>query len=486
VIKFGTDGWRAVINEEFTFENVEKLTQAVADYLIEHTSTGQVPTRQHSLEEPVPTACPVLVIGYDTRLLSDKFAERCAEVMAANGIKVLLSQGPCSTPILSFTIKDRKLAGGIMITASHNPPQFNGFKYKAQYAGPAEVELTDRFEGLLGKNPVKAMPFEDAKAKGLIEVADLSGEWIKFIKGYIDFGLIKKAKYSIAVDSMYGASGGFVAPFLESMGIKVTALHADRDPSFGGVAPEPIERNLKELIALMKKGGFNLGIALDGDVDRVGIVRSDGAYVNAHQVLSHILLHMVEDKKWTGSVVKTVALTFLIDKIAKKHNLKLHETPVGFKHICKLMREEDVLIGGEESGGFGFKNYVPERDGILAGLLILEMMAYRKKDLIRIMDETEKEYGRFCYKREDCEYPDEKKKTLFGNLKANPPAKLAGVNVRDINTKDGAKFICEDGSWLLYRLSGTEPILRIYVEAPSDAKVAAIMKEARQLAGINE
>jgi phosphomannomutase len=268
------------------------------------------------------------------------------------------------------------------------------------------------------------------------------------------------------------------------MGIKVIALHAERNPGFGGIAPEPIERNLAELITTMKKGKFDLGIALDGDVDRVGIVRSDGVYVNPHQVLSHIILHLAQDKKWQGAVVKTVALTFLIDKICEKNKIKLYETPVGFKHICKLMREKEILAGGEESGGFGFKNYVPERDGILAGLLILEMMAYRKKDFTEVMEETEKEYGRFCYKREDCEYPDEKKKILFVNLKNNTPKKLAGVDLKEFSTKDGAKLIAKDNSWLLYRLSGTEPILRIYVEASSDSRVAAIMKEAKRLADI--
>ena len=469
MIKFGTDGWRAVIADEFTFENVAKLAQAVADYITGLRVNGQGLS---------------IVIGYDTRFLSDKFAERCAEVMAANGINVLLSDKPCSTPMVSFTIKGRKLFGGIMITASHNPPQFNGFKYKAEYAGPAEVELTDRFEALLGKSPVKMMPVEEAKSKNIVEAVDLSKKWVEFIKGYVDFTLIKKQKYSIVVDSMYGASGGFVAPFFESMGIKTLALHAERNPGFGGTPPEPIERNLKELISAMKKGKYDLGIALDGDVDRVGIVRAGGAYVNPHQVLSHIILHLIEDKKCKGAIVKTVALTFLIDSIAKKHNIKLYETPVGFKHICKLMHEEDILAGGEESGGFGFKNYVPERDGILAGLLILEMMAFRKKSLTQIMKETEKEYGKFCYKREDCEYPEEKKKTLFVNLKKNTPKKLAGVDIKQFSAKDGAKLIAKDGSWLLYRLSGTEPILRIYVEAPSDARVNAIMKEAKVLAGI--
>ncbi len=469
MIKFGTDGWRAVIADEFTFENVSKLSQAVADYLVE---TGKRSTETR------------IVIGYDTRFLSDKFAQRCAEIMAANGIKVLLSDSPCSTPIVSFTIKENKLNGGIMITASHNPPNFNGFKFKADFAGPAEIQMTDRFEALLGKSPVKSMPMEEAKTKKLIEICDFSKKWVEFVKGYIDFKLIKKAGYSILVDSMYGASGGFVGDFLKSMGIDVTPLHDQRNPGFGGVAPEPIEKNLKEAIAIMKKGKFDLCIALDGDVDRVGIIRKDGVFVNAHQILSHIILHMVEDKKWTGGVVKTVALTFLIDRITEKHNLKLYETPVGFKHICKLMREKDILAGGEESGGFGFKNYVPERDGILAGLLILEMMSYRKKSFTQIMKDTEKEYGKYCYKREDCEYPEEKKKALFENLKKNTPKKLGGVDIKEFSTKDGAKLIAKDGSWVLFRLSGTEPILRIYVEASSDSKVNAIMKEAKYLAGI--
>jgi len=462
MIKFGTDGWRAIIDEEFTFENVKKVIQAISDYLKE----GEV------------------VVGYDARRLSAEFAQAAACVLAGNGIKVILSDKICSTPMVSFAIKNNKLSGGVMITASHNPPEFNGIKFKADYAGPAGPEVTRQFEDLLDKNPVKEADFKQALEEKTIELKDLSAEWMDFVRKYIDLELIGKSGYSALVDTMFGAGNGYMEQLLKEAGIKCSTINNAFNPGFDGIAPEPIEKNLAKLKKSVKDGGFDIGIAIDGDADRVGAVNSDGSYITAHKVLCLLLLHFVEDKKWTGSAVKTVAVTTLFDKICKKHNLKMHETPVGFKHICKLMQQEDVLVGGEESGGYGFKDFVPERDGILAGLLLLEMMAHRKKGIDEILRDVETEYGQFCYKREDCEYPDEKKKTLFDRLKANPPEDLAGNAIVETKDFDGVKFIAEDGSWLLFRLSGTEPILRIYVEASTQERVEQIMEAGKALADV--
>ncbi len=468
MIKFGTDGWRAIIDEEFTFENVEKVAQAIADYINQQSSAGS----KH------------MVVGYDTRRLSDEFAKSVACVLAANNIKVTLSEKKCSTPMVSYCIKKNKLSGGVVITASHNPPNFNGIKFKADFAGPAGPEVTKQLEELLDKEKIKKIPFEQALRDNSIELKDISGDWMEFVKGYIDLEKIGKSKFSVMIDVMHGAGNGYMEDLLKEVGVKVTSIHSEGDSTFGGIAPEPIERNLKELKEKVKVEGFDIGIALDGDVDRVGVVDGSGNYITAHKVLSLLLLHFIEDRKWTGTVVKTIALTTLMDKISRKYNLTLRETPVGFKHICKLMREEDVLIGGEESGGYGFKGFVPERDGVLAGLLLLEMMAHRKKTIKSILEDVASEYGDFFYSREDCEYPDEKKKTLFKSLKKNPPKDLAGVKITEIKTFDGVKFIAEDESWLLFRLSGTEPILRIYVEASTPERVEEIMKVAKLLAGV--
>jgi len=469
MIKFGTDGWRAIIDKEFTFDNVKKVAQSIADYLKGSRVTGH--------ESRV-------VVGYDSRRLSKEFAEAVACVLAANEIKVTLSEKICSTPMVSYYIKKNGLSGGVMITASHNPPEFSGIKFKSDFAGPAGPDITKQLEELLDKNPIRSKAIDEALKMSSIEMRDLSGEWIDFVKGYIDFASIGKGSFKVLIDTMHGAGNGYMQGLLAEAGIGVETINAEPDLQKAAVAPEPIEKNLQKLKEAVVSGKFDIGIALDGDVDRVGAVDANGEYITAHKVLSLLLLHLIEDRKWSGTAVKTIAVTTLFDKIAQRHNLPMKELPVGFKHICKLMREEDVLIGGEESGGYGFKGFVPERDGVLAGLLLLEMMAQRKKGILEILKDVEAEYGKFCYQRQDCEYPDEKKKTLFENLKTNPPKELAGIAVKEIKTFDGAKFICEDGSWLLYRLSGTEPILRIYVEASSDERVAAVMRAGKELAGL--
>ncbi len=449
-IKFGTDGWRAIISDDFTFENVRMVSQAIADHFNKEKKGS------------------TLAIGYDWRFLSEKYAEIVAEVLAANSIKVLLSDKAVPTPLVSLEIKNKKLQGGIMITASHNPPSYNGIKIKASYAGSADKGITKSVESLLGKNQIKSLPIAAAVSSGAVKMTDFKSSYMKFITSYIDMDLLKNAKLNVLVDCMYGVGDGYIKEILKDTKIQIAQMRAGRDPLFGGINPEPIPKNLEAVFERMKNEKFDIAIVNDGDADRIGAVVPGGKFLGAGQVMSLLLLHFIEDKKWTGSVVKTVSNTTLIERIVKKYKLKLHETPVGFKYICRLMLDEDVLIGGEESGGIGVKNYMPERDGMLLGILLIEMMAHRKKGILDILKDIEKEYGRFCYARIDMEYPDAKKKKLMEFLKNNAPKKILEKPIKELKSYDGYKFILEDDSWLILRLSGTEPILRIYAEASSD------------------
>ena len=467
-IKFGTDGWRAIIGDDYTFDNVRMVVQAICDYI---NNRGQRTEDRGQI-----------VIGYDTRFLSEEFAAIAAEVVCANGIKVLLSGEYVSTPAVCLAIKNRGLTGGIIITASHNPAAYNGIKYREDFAGPADPETVKKIEAHFRKNKPKTMSLDKAKEKGLLEIKDLTKDHVSFLRRYVDMDLFKSGNMKVITDVMNGAGDNLLKRVLHDTDIGVTTINGERNPYFGGRNPEPIEKNLGELISIMKKDDYDIGLATDGDADRIGAVDEKGNFISSHKIVSLILLHFVEDKKMTGHVVKTISGTSLISKIAGKYKLKLHETPVGFKHICKIMREEDVLIGGEESGGIGFKNYIPERDGVLSGLLLMEMMAQRKKSISAILKDIENEYGKFFTKRLDMEYPEEKKKKIVSTLKDSPPEKLLGKKVTEVKSFDGIKFICEDSSWILFRLSGTEPILRIYAEANTKRGVDSLIDWGKKTA----
>lgn len=461
MIKFGTDGWRAVISEDFTFDNVRLVAQAISDYLKE--------VRKVKL-------APRVIVGYDTRFLSDRYGQLVSEVLAGNGINVILTDGPCSVPAVCYTIKRLGLDGGVMVTASHNPPSFNGIKFKADYAGSGSPAITKRIEALIGKNPPKAVPIDQAKTSKMVQVEDPIQSYFDFVHSYIDMNLLKNSGLRILVDSMHGTGDEYIARILRHTSCQVRTIHAKPDPLFGGINPEPLPKNLNELISLMKGDGFDLGIATDGDGDRIGAVRSDGVFISPHWILALLLLHLVRYRKWTGAVCKTISTTTLLQKIAHKYNLPLHETPVGFKHISQLMRTEDVLIGGEESGGIGFKNYIPERDGFISGLLLAEIIACSKKSLIEQMGDVEKEFGRFHYLREDFAYPIKKAKRAVETLKKAPPQKILNKSIVECKTFDGIKFILKDESWLLIRPSGTEPKLRIYAEASTPEEVRQMIE----------
>lgn len=468
-IKFGTDGWRAVISDDFTFDNVMKVAQAMADYIKNDCESLKVKDRS-------------VVVGYDTRFLSEKYAELVACVISANGIKTLLSDRATPTPSVSFAIKDRSLLGGVMITASHNPARYNGIKFKAYYGGSAGPEVTAKFESYLEKNPVQYEQADSLKSKGMLKLDNIIPRHLAFVKKYVDLPLLKKARFKVLVDSMYGTGNSYIAEILKGGGCKIDTIHNEYNPGFGGINPEPKLPNLKELAEKTKAGRYDLGIATDGDADRLGIALPNGKLLTGHKIMALLLLHLLEDRKMSGGVIQTLCGTILIDKICDKYGLKKYETAVGFKYIAEIMLKADILVGGEETGGVAFKNSIPERDGILSGLLMLEMMAMRKKKMADILKTIDKEYGTYEYRRLDIKYPDDKKGKLMEHLKSDPPKVVLGKKVVKINRLDGDKFICEDSSWLMMRLSGTEPILRVYAEASNEKKALAILEFGKKLA----
>lgn len=465
-IKFGTDGWRGVIARDFTFDNLSLVAQATMDYL-----------NREGLGDKG------LIIGFDRRFLSRDFARRVAEISAGNGIRARLSEEYAPTPAISWAVKESGAGAGIMITASHNPPEYNGFKIKESFGGSALPATTRILEEIVSFNidnerRVLALPYEEACSKGLIEIFDPREGYFHQIGRYVDLDLISRSGITAVVDPMYGAGCGFIQKLLPS----VSEIHGIENPSFGGQAPEPIAQHLTELSELLKSGKFQVGLALDGDADRIGAVDENGDFFSSHCIFTVILRHLIEYKKLTGGVVKTVSTTRMIDLLAAKFGLDLYETPIGFKHICELMLEHDILMGGEESGGLGVKGHIPERDGILLGLLLLEAMAVSGKGLRQLLNETMDEIGHFHYQRIDRRIDSSAKERLIAKLGSTPPTEIDGRKVSSTNFSDGFKFIFENGDWLLIRPSGTEPVLRLYSEAGSMEQVDRFLRAAAAIA----
>ena len=464
MIKFGTDGWRAVIAEDFTFENVKKVAQSYVKFMKKKNKQSRI------------------IVGYDTRFLSLRFAQIFTGVLCANGFKVRIFNQPLPTPCLCFGIKKYRFDGGIMITASHNPPEFNGIKIKTSQAAPASPKDTREVERLLGKERIKYISYEEAERKELVKDIKLKKPYLSFLKSYIDFSSISKSKYRVLHDAMYGTGDSLLEEFFRNTSVRVTSFRKEKNPSFGGINPEPIPENILDTIKIMQNGKYDICLITDGDADRIGAVTPGGRFLNPGWILSLLLIHLVKNRGERGAVVKTISNSSLIEKIARDYGLNLYETPVGFKHIAEIMQKEDVLIGGEESGGIGFKGYIPERDGLLSGLLLLELMVYEDKSINEIIKEVEKKYGKFFYHRIDLYYPQNLKLKLFKKLSQNPFEKILGIKVVDIKDFDGIKFILQDGSWLLFRLSGTEPKLRIYCETDSQRKLSKILEFGKEFA----
>lgn len=462
-IRFGTDGWRAIISQDFTFENIKRASQAIAVYFKEITAKG----------------VPKLAVGYDSRFLSSQYARLIAEIFLGNGIEVFFLKEVVPTPCLCYAIKKENLSGGVMVTASHNSYCFNGIKIKTASGAPATADVTKRIEALIDKYKISQLNFDKGIRKGKLEMRGYRRKYLNFLKSYLDFSSFQKTHLRIIHDAMHGCGNNLLAELLADTNIKIRSLRSNYDPLFGGVNPEPIPQNIKDTIALMKDERFQLAIITDGDADRIAAIAPGGKFITPGWILSLLLLHFLENRKERGGVVKTISNSSLIEKIARHYGLSFYETPVGFKYIADLMQKDDILIGGEESGGIGFKNYMPERDGLLAGLLLIELLVKSNSSINEIIKDIEKNFGRHCYRRIDIEYPDQLKQRLFKRLSEKPFQNIVGKKVIDIKTYDGIKFILADGSWLLFRLSGTEPILRLYCEAPSLKQVKQILEFAR-------
>lgn len=463
-IQFGTDGWRAIIGADYTYENVARVIQAFCD--LHESERGRE-----------------ILLGYDRRFCSDLFAAEAAQVLLGNGFRVNLSSSFCPTPCVSWMTKTRKALAGVVITASHNPYPWNGVKFKEGYGGSASPGLTARIEAKILENthqnrPILKKNLAEAKREKQLRSFDPHREYATQLKRLIDFDLIRRAKLKIVVDAMHGAGGGFFPALLGDAAIE---LHGDANPGFGGVNPEPIEKNLSEALLAVRKKRAHIGLATDGDADRIGAIDEKGRFVNSHQIFSLILRHLVRVKKWKGDVIKTVSGTQMIQRIGEKLGLKVIETPIGFKYICQEFLKNKPLMGGEESGGIGIAKHVFERDGILSGLLLLEILAYHRKPLSKILQDLQKEFGPLFFHREDLTIASEKIARLKASLGAGVTPDWGRAELVAKDFRDGYKYLLSDGSWLLIRPSGTEPLLRVYAEAPTLKRAESLIASALRL-----
>ena len=468
MIKFGTDGWRAVIAQEFTFANVARVAQATADYW---KSQVQSPT------SPVHGRALKVVIGYDRRFFSDRFAQTTAAVFLGNGYQVICTNDPTPTPCLSYAVKRLGAVGGVMITASHNPPAFNGFKLKAYFGGSSGPEECQAVESFLDRNPVKQI--EDGKLR--LQISDLRPAHYSAIRQLVDFPLIARSKLRVAHDPLFGVGAGCFAALLAGTNCTVTTLNARHDVLFGGICPEPLPKNYALGGAQLRKNPHDICLVTDGDADRIGAMDGRGQPMTNQQVIALLLHHLACNRGQSGVVTKTFNTTALVDKLCAAWNLPLTEVGIGFRYIAPELMKPGALFGAEESGSVGFANHIPERDGLAAGLFLLEMLAMEKISVNRIYTRLEKEFGPHRYGRYDARYPVEKRANLLQFLKNNPPAKLLRQPVVQVDTRDGVKFVAADTTWLMLRGSGTEPVLRIYAEAKSDAEVAKLLQKGRAL-----
>jgi len=466
-ITFGTEGWRAVTAEGFTVENVCTVAQAVAEHFRD--------TASHIHKKPT------VAVGYDTRFLSDHFARRVCEVLTANGLHSVLADQPIPTCAVSRYVVSQRLVGGIVITASHNPPLYNGFKVKEAFGGSATPATVASIERRLGRRPAKRLLFEQASQRGLVQQANMLPAFLNGIRTCVDLATIRKSRLKVVVDVMHGAADGLMERLVSGGRCTIHTLHAQPDPLFGGHAPEPIPSHLGELTQVVGRHRWDVGLATDGDADRIGAIAPNGAFITPGQILCILLDHLLTTRTWRGAVVKTISNTSMIDRMTRELGLRLEEVPVGFKHIAKLMLEDEVLIGGEESGGIGIRGYLPERDGILIGLLLLEAMAAQGLGILELLRRLERRFGQWFYDRRDLTVSPERVTRFFHRLTSRPPSRVAGIPVTDVKTLDGVKLIGNDDSWLLFRRSGTEPIVRVYAESPSARRVKRLLAFGVQL-----
>jgi alpha-D-glucose phosphate-specific phosphoglucomutase len=472
-IKFGTDGWRAVISDTFTFNNLRLVAQAIADYVRDEGGNGQEPE---------------VIIGFDTRFLSDRYATEVARVMAGNGIVAWLTRADAPTPAISYSVVEKRAAAGIMITASHNPPRYNGLKLKASYGGAASLPQARRVEHYLEEAEAQArgpniMDYQRAIDQDLIRRFDPVWAYYEHLGKLVDLDTISLGELRIVADAMYGSGRGCIAEMLSRTRCQVHEIRSEMNPGFGGIHPEPIGKYLNALVAAISAHHADVGLATDGDADRIGAVDAQGNFVDPHHIFALALRYLVEKRGWKGTVVKTVSTTMMVDRLAAKYGLPLIETPVGFNYIADHMLQEDVLIGGEESGGMGIKGHIPEGDGVLMGLLLLEIISEAKAPLHELIADIQRGAGPACYARTDLRlrHPVVKRE-LVTRLTDGAPPRIGGVDVRQVDPLDGVKYRLADDSWLLIRPSGTEPVLRVYAEAPNEDGVKALLGYGQEVA----
>jgi phosphoglucomutase len=475
-IKFGTSGWRGLIARDFTFDNVRLATQGIADYLNAERAKS---------DSPIATRKPIVIIGHDTRFLGREFSLAAAEVLCANNLTPLLCERDTPTPVIAHTIRAKKAIGGINMTASHNPAEWQGLKFSTYNGAPATPEVTRPVEARIQKLVDANWSF-NAAVVGTFKCKTINPQpdYFKQIRKLIDFKTIKKAKLKVAVELMYGTGRGYLDTLLEKDGgAKVTRFHDELNPLFGGHHPEPNAEGMQEVSAFVRSGKAQLGLGLDGDADRFGVVDKDGTWLTPNQVLALALYHLKKNRKWTGAAVRTVPTSHQVDEVAKLLGVKVHETPVGFKYIGALMESEPIIVGGEESGGLSVKGHVPEKDGILACLLMAELVATERKSLGQILRALEKQTGEFHTDRINVSIPPEKKEALLKKLAAGLD-RVGSFKVEKFITTDGYKFLLPDGEWVAFRASGTEPLIRCYIEAKSEVNLNRLRADCRALLSV--
>ncbi|MCY4367097.1 MAG: phosphoglucomutase/phosphomannomutase family protein [Chloroflexi bacterium] len=467
-IRFGTDGWRAIIARDFTFANVARCSQGLVDYLKENG-----------------TAERGLVVGYDTRFLSREFAETVASVCAGNGIKSYLAREAAPTPVVSLSVLTQESAGAAIITASHNPGIWNGFKFKPEYAGSATDEITGRLENKIDAvAEPSTMPLSEGIERGLVVEFDPRQGYMERIESLVDLPAIRNAGYHIMVDSMFGAGAGYISDLLSGGDSLVSELNGYRNPAFPGMEqPEPIAHNLSALMARVPTEGASVGIALDGDADRVGIVDERGRFISTLEVFSLLAFYLLEYKEMRGAIVKGVTSSIMLDKLAQRYGVDVHDMRVGFKHIGPRFSEVDAIMGGEESGGFAFRGHIPERDGILSGLYLLEFMAKTGKTPSQLLEELFSLVGPHYYQRRDVVFAPAQREEIQSRIQTDRLTELAGQPIQRSDDIDGKRLFFDD-AWLAYRFSGTEPLLRIYCEAESTENVSALLDAAAGYLGV--
>jgi len=459
-IKFGTSGWRAIIADEFTFDNVELVTAAVAQYVRRGGRQGK------------------LIVGYDTRFQADRFAWQCAEWLSARGIQALYCRAPAPTPAIAYEIRRRQTDGAINFTASHNPGEYCGLKFSTPDGAPALPEITSEIERSIEQLQQQCLSSPEARPE-LVEKIDPTDEYLKMLSSKVDLAIIRQAGLKMTYDPLYGTGRSYLDRILLDAEIPVRTIHNHRDVLFGGHPPEPSEEVLAELKSDLSRDGSKLGLSTDGDADRFGILDQNGDFITPNQILALLLDYLIETRGWTGGAARSVATSHFVDAVAQAHGRKVYETPVGFKYIGELIQDDKIVIGGEESAGLTIKGHVPEKDGILACLLVAEMVARRSKSLGQQLEDLQRKVGFFFTSRLNWHLSPELKEKVKTRLE-NPPGRLGGKPVAQLNRLDGLKMIFEDQTWILLRPSGTEPVARCYVEAHSQEDLDRLVGVARE------